>query len=83
MADLPCADPREVEMVSRCCRVWVDMDTVDPDAAAMAERVLHAGMQQLRHIPYMVSGCSLQLPVGIRSGYPEHLAATQHTAPCP
>ena len=27
-------DPREVEIAGRCCRVWLDEDTLDDEAVA-------------------------------------------------
>ena len=32
-------DPREVEILSRCCRVWYDMETLDKDAVKLAAKV--------------------------------------------
>ena len=32
-------DPRQVEILSRCCRVWVDRDTLDKDAVNLATKV--------------------------------------------
>ena len=32
-------DPREVEILSRCCRVWVDRETLDKVAIKLAAKV--------------------------------------------
>lgn len=37
------ACPREVEVVTRCCRVWIDDGELQPEAIALAERVLKVG----------------------------------------
>ncbi|KAJ9531082.1 hypothetical protein QJQ45_000885 [Haematococcus lacustris] len=47
-------DPREVEIVARCCRKWVDEDTLDKESVELAEKVLRAGMSLLPKEPYMV-----------------------------
>lgn len=44
--------PREVEIVARCCRVWIDVDTLNPDSVALAERVL-----KVRPRPQVLSSC--------------------------
>ncbi len=46
-------DPREVEIASRCCRVWVEHDILDDDAVLLAERIIKAGMQTLPRTPYL------------------------------
>jgi hypothetical protein len=33
-------DSRFVEVLVRCCRVWLDKSTLDPEAVALAERVI-------------------------------------------
>lgn len=45
----------QVEILSRCCRVWVDEDTPDQQAMLLAEVIMKAGMAQLPHSPYMAS----------------------------
>ena len=45
-----------MEIVARCCRQWVDEDTLDNKALALAEQVLKAGMALLPKEPYMVRG---------------------------
>ena len=47
-------DPREVEIVSRCCRKWNDEDTLDPEAVKLGDIVIRAGIQQLPNDPYMI-----------------------------
>ncbi|PNH12265.1 Tiny macrocysts protein B [Tetrabaena socialis] len=47
-------DAREVEITARCCRSWIDEDTPEPEAVAMTEQVIKAGMTQLPQDPYMI-----------------------------
>ncbi|PNH09214.1 Tiny macrocysts protein B, partial [Tetrabaena socialis] len=47
-------DAREVEIAARCCRRWIDEDTPEPEAVAMSEQVIKAGMIQLPQDPYMI-----------------------------
>jgi hypothetical protein len=37
------ADVYEVELASRCCRVWVDEDILDADAIALADTIIKVG----------------------------------------
>lgn len=37
-------EPREAEIASRCCRSWVDEDTLTPSEVALGERILKAGI---------------------------------------
>ena len=48
------SDPREVEIVSRCCRKWDDEDTLDPEAVKLGDIVIRAGIQQMPNDPYMI-----------------------------
>jgi hypothetical protein len=36
-------DSRQAEVLARCCRVWVDKETLDPHAIILAEAVLKVG----------------------------------------
>ncbi|PNH12261.1 Tiny macrocysts protein B [Tetrabaena socialis] len=47
-------DAREVEIAARCCQSWIDEDTPAPEAVAMTEQIIKAGMIQLPQDPYMV-----------------------------
>jgi hypothetical protein len=47
-------DPREVEIVGRCTRRWIDEDTLVPDAVKMSDIVQKAGLNQLPNNPYMI-----------------------------
>ncbi|GFR44799.1 hypothetical protein Agub_g6134 [Astrephomene gubernaculifera] len=40
-----CADPRDVETVARCCRVWVDQHHLDKEAIAKAQAYIKAGLE--------------------------------------
>src|SRR5690349_11737610 len=67
-------DPREVEMVGRCCRAWLDMDTLEPDGVAVAERVIRAGKHMIPHSPYMAiwwSSFLIDVQGSYQSGYLE------------
>jgi hypothetical protein len=48
------SDSRFVEVLARCCRVWLDKRTLDPDAIKLAETVIQAGISQLPKDPFMV-----------------------------
>ncbi|GLC56222.1 hypothetical protein PLESTB_001081300 [Pleodorina starrii] len=37
-------DPRDIEIVARCCRVWRDSSTLDPEAIKRAQKVIQAGL---------------------------------------
>ncbi|KXZ55666.1 hypothetical protein GPECTOR_2g1216 [Gonium pectorale] len=45
------SDAREVEIAARCCRRWVDEDTLEPEAVALSEAIIKAGMLQLPQDP--------------------------------
>jgi hypothetical protein len=45
------SDPREAEILVRCCRMWspVDTELVEPQGVELAERIIRVGMgAQLR-----------------------------------
>ncbi|KXZ44102.1 hypothetical protein GPECTOR_73g623 [Gonium pectorale] len=46
--------PRDVEVVARCCRVWVDRYQLDPEAVNAAHRVIQAGLAMFPKSPFMV-----------------------------
>ena len=48
------ARPLQVEIVARCCRVWLDEDTLDPEAVRLAETIMRAGMTMMPNSPYMI-----------------------------
>lgn len=37
-------EPGQAEIASRCCRSWVDEDTLTPSEVALGERILKAGL---------------------------------------
>ncbi|EFJ45177.1 hypothetical protein VOLCADRAFT_94617 [Volvox carteri f. nagariensis] len=47
-------DPKDVELVARCCRVWKDRYTVDPVALDQARQVIQAGAAMFPNSAYMV-----------------------------
>lgn len=61
-----------MEIIARCCRVWVDEDTVDQEAVQLAVRVMKAGMAQLPNDPYMIllySSFLIDVQTSYQSGY--------------
>ncbi|GFR46430.1 hypothetical protein Agub_g8004 [Astrephomene gubernaculifera] len=46
-------EPRDVEIVARCCRVWKDRHTLEPDAVNKAHHVIKAGMAMFPSSAYM------------------------------
>ncbi|GLC41265.1 hypothetical protein PLESTM_001177800 [Pleodorina starrii] len=47
-------DPRDVEIVARCCRVWKDRYTLDTEAVNQAHHVIKAGLAMFPNSAYMV-----------------------------
>ncbi|GIL68039.1 hypothetical protein Vafri_21326 [Volvox africanus] len=47
-------DPRDIEIVARCCRVWKDRYTLDPEAVNKAHQVIKAGLAMFPTSAYMV-----------------------------
>ncbi|GFR46566.1 hypothetical protein Agub_g8158, partial [Astrephomene gubernaculifera] len=47
-------DPRDIEIVARCCRVWKDMYTLDPDGVNKALQLIQAGLAMFPASAYMV-----------------------------
>ncbi|KXZ42658.1 hypothetical protein GPECTOR_127g536 [Gonium pectorale] len=47
-------DPRDVEIVSRCCRVWRDEYNLEPEAVNKAHDVIKAGLAMFPSSAYMV-----------------------------
>jgi hypothetical protein len=61
-----------VEIASRCCRVWVDEDTLDTPAVLLAERIIRGGVTLLPHDPYMAiwwSSFLIDVQGSYQSGY--------------
>jgi hypothetical protein len=54
-------DVREVAIAARCCRQWIDEDTVELDAVTLSEQIIKAGMMQLPQDPR-------ELPHGVQLG---------------
>jgi hypothetical protein len=66
------SDSRFVEVLARCCRVWLDKRTLDPDAIKLAEKVIQAGITQLPKDPFMVilySTFLMDVQSSYQSGY--------------
>ncbi|GAX73347.1 hypothetical protein CEUSTIGMA_g800.t1 [Chlamydomonas eustigma] len=71
-------DAREVEMCARCCRKWIDDDTLDERAVDLAYRILKAGMEQLPGDAFMIilySSFLIDVKKGYQSGLVELNAA--------
>ncbi|KAG2435422.1 hypothetical protein HYH02_011922 [Chlamydomonas schloesseri] len=47
-------DPRDVEVVARCSRVWRDRNTLDPEAVKKAHNIVKAGLAMFPGSAYMV-----------------------------
>ncbi|KAL6762973.1 hypothetical protein V8C86DRAFT_516282 [Haematococcus lacustris] len=65
-------DSRQVEILARCCRVWVDRDTLDPEAVLLAETVLKCGIAQRPKDPFMIvliSSFLIDVQSSYQSGY--------------
>ncbi|KAJ9529821.1 hypothetical protein QJQ45_022220 [Haematococcus lacustris] len=78
----PFTDPRQVEIASRCCRQWLDEDTLEPDAVVLAERIISAGKLLMPHRVYMViwySSFLIDVQGSYQTGYAE-LMVGQETA---
>jgi hypothetical protein len=37
------SEEQQVEVLARCCRVWLDEDTLDPEAQKLAEFIIKVG----------------------------------------
>ncbi|KAL6764360.1 hypothetical protein V8C86DRAFT_1584223 [Haematococcus lacustris] len=73
-------DAREVEILSRCCRVWdpLDEQAVDDAAVELAGVVLKAGLIQLPADPYMIilySSFLIDVQSSTQSGFTQLQAA--------
>ncbi|GFR47567.1 hypothetical protein Agub_g9292 [Astrephomene gubernaculifera] len=78
-------DAREVEIAARCARRWLDEDTVDPDAMALCETIIKAGMTQLPHDSMMIilySSFLIDVQGSYQSGYAQ-LQAVKQRSPGP
>ncbi|KXZ43615.1 hypothetical protein GPECTOR_85g345 [Gonium pectorale] len=65
-------DAREVEISARCCRRWVDEDTLEPEAVELSEAIIKAGMLQLPQDPQMIilySSFLIDVQGSYQSGY--------------
>mmetsp|Transcript_29309 Transcript_29309/g.64857 ORF Transcript_29309/g.64857 Transcript_29309/m.64857 type:complete len:2212 (+) Transcript_29309:218-6853(+) len=72
------SDPRQVEIVARCCRKWIDEDTLSEDAVLLAEQVMKAGMTLLPGNAYMIilySSFLIEVQGSYQSGYSQLQAA--------
>jgi hypothetical protein len=71
-------DPREVEIAARCCRKWLDEETLEQEGVRLAERIIKAGKQLMPASPYMViwySSFLIDVQGSYQSGYAELQAA--------
>lgn len=78
----PFTDSREVEIASRCCRVWLDEDTLDEDAVSLAERIVRAGAALLPHEVYMSILWSSFL-IDVQGSYQQGYAELQNAKKLP
>ncbi|GFH07292.1 uncharacterized protein HaLaN_02074, partial [Haematococcus lacustris] len=80
----PFTDPRQVEIASRCCRQWLDEDTLEPDAVVLAERIISAGKLLMPHRVYMViwySSFLIDVQGSYQTGYAELMVAKKGSNP--
>ncbi|GFH06384.1 uncharacterized protein HaLaN_01005 [Haematococcus lacustris] len=71
-------DPRQVEIVARCVRKWVDEDTLQPEATKTAEVVIKAGVAMLPNNCFMTilnSSFLIEVVGSYHSGYTQLQAA--------
>ncbi|GLC42489.1 hypothetical protein PLESTB_001103800 [Pleodorina starrii] len=47
-------EPRDIEIASRCCRVWKEPGTPDPEAVNKAHMLIKAGLEMFPHNSFMV-----------------------------
>jgi hypothetical protein len=69
-------DAREVEIAARCCRVWVDEDTLDEEAVALGERIVMAGLAQLPRDVFMAIWHACYL-IDVKGSYQSGYVALQ------
>jgi hypothetical protein len=65
-------DSREVEILARCCRKWVDEETLEEGGVRLAEVIMKVGMAQLPRSPYMIilySSFLIDVQTSYQSGY--------------
>jgi hypothetical protein len=55
-------DAREVEILARCCRSWVDEETLNEDAVRLAEAIMKVGW---RGVKQQQSLCMGQMQTGL------------------
>ena len=78
------SDPRQVEIASRCCRKWLDEDTLQEEGVLLAERMIRAGMHLMPSRPYMLiwwSSFLIDVQGSYQSGYAELQAAKKAPNP--
>lgn len=67
-----------MEILARCCRVWVNKTELDPEGVILAEKVLRAGLVQLPKEPYITilySSFLMEVQNSYQSGYAQLQAA--------
>ncbi|GAX78754.1 hypothetical protein CEUSTIGMA_g6191.t1 [Chlamydomonas eustigma] len=67
------SDSRDVEICARCCRKWIDKETLEPEAVQLAYTILKAGMSQLPNDSYMIILYASFL-IDVKKGYQTGLA---------
>ncbi|GLC53515.1 hypothetical protein PLESTB_000757900 [Pleodorina starrii] len=77
-------DAREVEIAARSCRAWVDDEenTLEPEAMALSEQIIKAGMIQLPQDPQMIilySSFLIDVQGSYQSGYTQLQTAKKHS----
>ncbi|KAG2445087.1 hypothetical protein HYH02_008954 [Chlamydomonas schloesseri] len=75
-------DARDVEIVLRNTRQWLDEDTPDPDSVKMGEAIVKAGLSQLSNNPQMFilySSYLIDVQGSYQSGYTQLQAAKKQS----
>ncbi|GAX73349.1 hypothetical protein CEUSTIGMA_g802.t1 [Chlamydomonas eustigma] len=71
-------DPREVEICARCCRQWIDEDTLVEEGVDLALKIIKVGMEQLPGNADMIilyASFLIEVKGGQQSGLTELIAA--------
>ncbi|KAJ9517438.1 hypothetical protein QJQ45_016806, partial [Haematococcus lacustris] len=77
-------DARQVEVAARCCRQWVDLDTLEPGHVSLAEQIIKAGVAQLPKSTFMIvlyASFLIEVQSSFQTGYSQLQPLTMHHAP--
>ncbi|KAJ9517580.1 hypothetical protein QJQ45_025109, partial [Haematococcus lacustris] len=74
----------QVEVAARCCRQWVDLDTLEPGHVSLAEQIIKAGVAQLPKSTFMIvlyASFLIEVQSSFQTGYSQLQPLTMHHAP--